>query len=120
MLQVSRTRVYRPRVMQQDLLAKLMELEYSGQRMSRVDIAMGRQEDTTRTTTMPGKCTDGKFDQNLCSEWCNHNEVWPGCGDIELSGADPRNTDLIDFKCSCAGCSGCAGAPGMSGTTLTT
>ena len=48
--------------------------------------------------------------QNFCSEWCNSEGLW-GCGRGTMLGGDGRNTDNLDYSCSCAGCNGCASAP---------
>ena len=54
------------------------------------------------------RCEDGKFDGglNFCTEWCNKAN-WPHCGEHTMAGSDDRNTDNVDYTCSCDGCGGC-------------
>lgn len=51
------------------------------------------------------KCST-RFGINFCNAWCNTPGKWP-CGTSTLGGHDGRNTDNVDYKCSCSGCNGC-------------
>eukprot|EP00931_Biecheleriopsis_adriatica_P007347 TRINITY_DN10863_c0_g2_i4.p1 TRINITY_DN10863_c0_g2~~TRINITY_DN10863_c0_g2_i4.p1 ORF type:complete len:435 (+),score=75.21 TRINITY_DN10863_c0_g2_i4:143-1306(+) len=55
------------------------------------------------------QCSADKFGINFCSDWCNVRGKW-GCHPATLEGSDPRNTDNVDYSCSCLGCNGCGEA----------
>ena len=59
---------------------------------------------------MDDTCSVNKFETqlNFCDDWCNTESIWPGCGVHTLPGDDPRNTDNVDYHCSCDGCNGCS------------
>ena len=59
---------------------------------------------------MDDTCSINKFETqiNFCDDWCNTESIWPGCGVHTLPGDDPRNTDNVDYTCSCSGCNGCS------------
>jgi hypothetical protein len=54
------------------------------------------------------KCEDNISNQNFCSEWCNRDHIWPGCGSHTLHGFDIRNVGGKDYTCTCEGCNGCS------------
>lgn len=53
------------------------------------------------------RCSKSKFGIDLCNNWCNTPGYW-GCDAYTLAGTDVKNTDNLDYTCSCAGCNGCA------------
>eukprot|EP00931_Biecheleriopsis_adriatica_P015829 TRINITY_DN11880_c0_g1_i4.p1 TRINITY_DN11880_c0_g1~~TRINITY_DN11880_c0_g1_i4.p1 ORF type:complete len:1532 (-),score=373.64 TRINITY_DN11880_c0_g1_i4:124-4719(-) len=66
-------------------------------------------EDATTNTIASSEvqqCSSQKFGIDLCSSWCNSPGKW-GCGVSKLEGSDSKNTDNIDYSCTCAGCNGC-------------
>jgi len=69
---------------------------------------------TSKSTTPPTpsivesveQCSTNKFGIDFCNDWCNTNGFW-GCGVAKLGGNNRRNTDNLDYTCSCSGCNGC-------------
>jgi len=59
--------------------------------------------------TKVSRCST-KFGINFCNSWCNTPGYWP-CGTSVLAGPDVRNTDDVDYTCSCSGCNGCPSEP---------
>jgi len=52
------------------------------------------------------QCSESKFGINFCDDWCNTPGRW-GCGTSTMLATDGRNTDDIDYTCSCSECNGC-------------